>query len=191
VLLSYRYELDCLEQGCLPHGAASPKRFRPAVVSFRTRAGGPGITQISWPTYRVSSWLGGTEADSPAQHLRYDATLPAVSYRASPGTLQAVLAALAALLVLAAGGLLWLGLRREGPRGPVLSPLVRALAAVRATTANGHVGERRKALGWLGRELGAVEEEDLARSAARLAWSKPEPTPETTGAFADDVEERG
>ncbi len=117
VLLSYRYKLDCLEQGCLPQGAASPKRFQPAVVSFRTRAGGPGITQISWPTYRVSSWLGGTEADTPAQHLRYDASLPAVSYRASPGTLQAVLAALAGVLALAAGGLLWLGLRREGPRG--------------------------------------------------------------------------
>jgi hypothetical protein len=191
VLLSYRYKLDCLEQGCLPQGAASPKRFQPAVVSFRTRAGGPGITQISWPTYRVSSWLGGTEADAPAQHLRYDASLPAVSYRTSPGTLQAVLAALAALLVLAAGGLLWLALRGEGRRGPVLSPLERALAAVRASTANGHAGERRKALGWLGRELGAVEEDDLARGATRLAWSKPEPTPETTGAFADDVEERG
>ena len=73
----------------------------------------------------------------------------------------------------------------------MLSPLERALAAVRASTANGHVAERRKALGWLGRELGAVEEEDLARGATRLAWSKPEPTPETTGAFADDVEERG
>src|SRR4051812_2722452 len=102
VLLSYRYKLDCLEQGCLPQGAASPKRFQPAVVSFRTRDGAPGITQVSWPTYRVSSWLGGTEADSPAQHLRHDASLPAASFRASPGTLQSVLAALAALLALAA-----------------------------------------------------------------------------------------
>ena len=92
--------------------------------------------------------------------------------------------------MLGAAAFLWLGLGRERGRGPVLSGLERALAAVRASSANGHVAERRKALGWLGRELGAVEQPDLARGASRLAWSRRAPSGEAAGAFADDVEGR-
>lgn len=190
LLISYRWQLECLEQACLPQGPANVKRFTPVVVSFRTRDGGPGITQVDWPTYRLSSWLRGTEAEQPAQRLRFDATVPPPTYRISPGTLQALLAALCALLAVAAGVLFWLGLRRRPEEGPRLSALERAIAAVRASSANGHVGERRRALGWLGRELGAVEEADLARGASRLAWSRPEPSGDAARALADDVEER-
>lgn len=192
VLLSYRYLLECLEPVCAPQTGQTDRRFLPIVVSFRTHDGGPGIQAVNWPGYRLLSRLSAADRSSPSpvQLLRYDATVPPPSYRIDPGTLRALLVALCVVLALAAAALAWLALGRGRgrARGPALSPLQRALAAVRASTANGHVDERRRALGWLGRELGAVERGDEARGATRLAWSENAPTPESTGAFADDVE---
>lgn len=192
VLLAYRFSLQCLEPACIPQAGQVEKTFLTTAVSFQTAGGRPGIKPVSWPSFRLSSRVGDADRAAPAQRLRYVAAVPPPSYGIDPGTLRALLTALAAVLVLAAATLGWLALGRRGPvarAGPPLSPLERALAAVRASTANGHVAARRKALGWLGRELGAVERADLARGAARLAWSADEPTPESAGAFADGVEE--
>jgi hypothetical protein len=122
--------------------------------------------------------------------LRFDASLPAPSYRIAPDTLRALVVGLAALLALAAVVFAWIALRPHAAtdRGPAGSRLEQALRAVRASTENGQPQERRKALGWLGRELRAVERPAEADAARRLAWSAEPPTPRSAGDFAANVE---
>jgi hypothetical protein len=190
VLLSYRYSLECLLPACLPGRTLAERRFQSAFVAYRTPGGRARRAAVEWPTYTVVSHLSTPDIGDPTTRLRVDATLPPVSYRIAPGTLQALLAALAAALVLLATGLVAFALPRRRTRaGPKLPPLEHALALVRASTANGYPAERRKALGRLARELRAEGQPDLARSAVRLAWSADPPTAEATAGFADEVEE--
>jgi hypothetical protein len=122
--------------------------------------------------------------------MHFDPSVPPPGYRIAPDTLRAIAVVLAALLAAAAVVLAWIGLRPRtaGAGGPSTSRLEQALRAVRASTANGHPEERRKALGWLGRELRAVERPSEADTARRLAWSAEPPTPRSTGDFATEVE---
>jgi hypothetical protein len=189
LLISYRYILECLDPRCLPQ-AETERRFNPVVVTYTTQEGDPEFRTVEWPRYHLVSRVTEADRANPAQRFRWDRALPSPSYAISPGTAQALLAALCGVFALGAGVLLWFAIGPRRMAGRQLSPLARALASVRASSSNGRVAERRKALAWLGRELGAVEEDDLARGAARLAWSRPNPTPESAAAFADDVEER-
>jgi hypothetical protein len=190
VLLSYHYSLECLVPGCLPGRTLAERRFLPALLSYRTAAGRLTRRAVDWPTYTVVSHLSTPDIGDPTTRLRADAPLPPVSYRIAPGTLQALLAALSALLVLAAAGLVVLALPRRGERRrPAVAPLEQALALVRASTTNGYPAERRKALGVLARALRAEGQRDLAQSAVRLAWSADPPTAHAANDFADHVEE--
>ena len=191
VLLSYRYTLECLSPACLPGRTLAERRFLPALVSYRS----PGVRRarhlaVEWPIYRIATRLTSPDIGDPTLHLSADTSLPPVSYRISPTVLQALLAILAAVLVAAAAALVALALpRRRRAGGPELPPLERALALVRASTANGYPAERRQALGGLARVLGADGRRELAQAAVRLAWSSQPPTAEATAAFADHVEE--
>jgi len=189
-LLSYRYVLECLLPGCAPQAARVARRFPPALVSYRTRDGQLVNQQIRWPAYQLVSRVTEAQRRHPVSSLRFDASLPAPSYRIAPDTLRALAVALAALLAVAAVVLAWIALRPQaaGERGPTTSRLAQALVAVRASTANGHPEERRKALGWLGRELRAVERPTEADAARRLAWSAEPPSSRSTGDFATEVE---
>jgi len=189
VLLSYRYALECLVPGCLPGRTLAERRFLPAIVSYRA-ADGLRREAVEWPTYTVVTRLSTPDIGDPTTHLRADAPVPPIGYRVSPGTLQALLAAVSGVLVLGAAGLLALALPRRRPaRAPQLPPLAQALALVRASTANGYPAERRRALGRLARELGVEGRRELARAAVRLAWSAEPPTPEAATRLADEVEE--
>ena len=189
-LLSYRYVLECLLPGCAPQAARVARRFPPALVSYRTREGQLVNQQVLWPAYQLVSRVTEAERQHPVSSLRFDASSPAPSYRIAPDTLRALAVVLAALLAVAAVVLAWIALRRHAAAegGPATSRLAQALQAVRASTANGHPEERRKALGWLGRELRAVERPTEADAARRLAWSAEPPTPRSTGEFATEVE---
>jgi hypothetical protein len=190
-LLTYRYTLECLSPACLPGRTLAERRFLPAFVSYRRASGRPARRSVDWPAYRVVTRLTSPDIGDPTEHLDADTSLPPVSYRIAPGTLQALLAAFSALLVLAAGVLVYYALprRRAAAAGPDLPPLERALLLVRASTANGYPAERRKALGGLARALGAEGRGDLAQAAVRLAWSSHPPSSEAASAFADRVEE--
>jgi hypothetical protein len=190
-LLTYRYTLECLSPACLPGRTLAERRFLPAFVSYRWGSGRPARRSVDWPTYRVVTRLTSPDIGDPTEHLDADTSLPPVSYRIAPGTLQALLAAFSALLVLAAGALVYYALprRRAAAAGPDLLPLQRALLLVRASTANGYPAERRKALGGLARALRAEGRGDLAQAAVRLAWSSHPPSSEAASAFADRVEE--
>ena len=189
-LLSYRYVLECLLPGCAPQAARVAQRFPPALVSYRTRDGQFVNQQIRWPPYQLVSRVTDAQRHHPLSSLRFDTSLPAPSYRIAPDTLRTLAVGLAALLAVAAVALAWIALRPHaaGKRGPSASRLAQALQAVRASTANGHPEERRKALGWLGRELRAVERPMEADTARRLAWSSEPPTPRSAGDFATEVE---
>jgi hypothetical protein len=190
-LLTYRYTLECLSPACLPGRTLAERRFLPALVVYRTSSGRSVRSAVEWPPYRVATRLTSPDIGDPTQHLEADTSLPPVSYRIAPGTLQALLAALSALLVLAAGVLMYRALprRRAIVRDPDLPPLERALLLVRASTANGYPAERRRALGGLARALRADGRPDLAQAAVRLAWSSRPPSSEAASAFADRVEE--
>jgi hypothetical protein len=189
-LLSYRYVLECLLPGCAPQSARAARRFPPALVSYRTRDGQLVNQQVRWPSYQLVSRVTDAERQHPVSSLRFDASLPAPSYRTAPDTLRALTVALAALLAVAAVVLAWIALRRHAATagGPAMSRLAQALLAVRASSTNGQPEERRKALGWLGRELRAVERPTEADAARRLAWSAEAPTPRSAGDFATEVE---
>ena len=189
-LLSYRYVLECLLSGCAPQGARVARRFPPALISYRLRNGQLVNQQVRWPAYELISRVTEAEQKHLMASLRFDTSLPALSYRIAPDTLRAPAVGLAGLLALAAVLLAWVALRRHAAtdRGPSGSRLEQALRAVRASTANGHPQERRKALGWLGRELRAVERPTEADVARRLAWSAEPPTRRSTGEFATEVE---
>jgi len=188
-LLSYRYVLECLLPGCAPQSARVARRFPPALVSYRTRDGQLVNQQVRWPAYQLLSRVTDAERQRPVSSMHFDASLPAPGYRIAPDTLRAVAVGLAALIAAAAVALAWIALRpRAAAGGPSTSRLEQALRAVRASTANGHPEERRKALGWLGRELRAVERPSEAETARRLAWSAEPPTPRSTGDFATEIE---
>ena len=188
VLLSYRYTLECVVPGCLPGRTLAERRFLPSLIAYRTLAGRVRQAAIEWPAYTVATHLSTPDIGDPTTRLRADAQLPPVSYRISPRTLQALLAALAAVLVLGAAGLVAVALPRRRPTRPTLPPLEEALALVRASTLNGHNGERRRALGRLARVLRVEGEGDLAGAAVRLAWSSDPPSAEATTELADEVE---
>jgi hypothetical protein len=190
-LLSYRFALDCLLPGCTPAGPLVTRRFQPVTISYRTRDGVTLSGQVRWPAFHVASRVTAAERRRPVESLRFDASLPAPTYRVAPRTLRALATGLAALLALVAALLAWLAVRppaRRDAAGPSTSRLQQALQAVRASTANGRPAERRKALGWLGRELRAVERPSEANEARRLAWSADAPTPRSASDFAAEVE---
>ena len=188
-LLVYHWTLECLSQACLPGRTLAERRFLPALISYRSPTGRTVRRVVQWPTYRVVTRLTSPDIGDPTEHLAADTSLPPATYRIAPGTLQALLAALAALLVVAAGVLVWFALpRRKRARGPELPALQRALQLVRASTSNGYPAHRRQALGRLARELSADGQQDLAQAAVRLAWSSHPPSREATSDFADRVE---
>jgi hypothetical protein len=188
-LVSYRYELECLGPSCIPLQPRVQRRFPPVLVAYRTRSGGDGVRNVAWPSYQLTSRVTAAARKAPAASLRYETALPPPSYRIAPGTLQALLTALAAALALAACVLAWLALRpAPGSEEPSESRLVQALRAVQASSANGRPGERRRALGWLGRELRTVRRPAEAEEARQLAWSATVPSAQAAGDFANKVE---
>ena len=192
--LSYALQLECLGAGCAPGRAQVPLRFPPAILRYRTPAGAAGRYAFPWPGITVASRLDDADRANPYASLRADTAPPPPSYDVSPDALEDGLIAGAALLVLAAGALLWLAFRRRRPEPmhavePAGNPLGEAVRLVREIAADGHRPElRRLALQRLVTELRATGRNELAESAGRLAWSGGPPSPAGAGDLADRVE---
>ena len=183
VRLSYRITLTCAAIECLPAGSAQQFQFPSGQVHYGLRVQ-PGrvVDTFTWQTFQIVSRV--TEEEVDAARWRADLrTLPAVSYRISPGTLGALLLGAAGLLGLA--GVL-LALRALPPRAvraaeqDAADPptrLEQALELARETAAtNGGSPEARKALERLARELGGAGLPRRADEARRLAWSTAQPS---------------
>jgi hypothetical protein len=195
VKLRYRYALRCVAPSCAPQGARKDVIFSVGEVVYSHTGLQQRIREtFDWPPIELASRL--RPVDLEEARWRADVNdLPPVSYRARPGLLGFLLAGTAGLLALAGlalGALLlprWTPLVAEEEAPPELSPLERALEAVRHTSANGATPEQRKALERLARELGRAGLVDFAGRARRLAWSAQRPERAAVERFQDEVED--
>jgi hypothetical protein len=176
----YRLELLCLERTCLPkQGQPRPVRFERGFVLF----GSNGRRALDWGGVEVASRLSAADRVRPSLRLA-DEPPSQPTFSVSPTAIAALLLGGAALLALAALGVLAYEVRRlvrrRRERDPYagLSPLARALTLLeRARTP----AERRAALDRLARE---VDDGEVAAEARRLAWSEPAPDAPNAAAIA-------
>lgn len=189
VLLRHRFHLQCLAVRCTPQGGPVTLELSPFRIDYRLRTGVARSLAGEWAPSFVHSRLLGTPLQAGDPRIRpawrLPAAPPAVSYRLEPGLMAGLLFAAAAAAALAGAALLWPQLRALGRRLWVrddslagLPPLERALALLERALASGADDDQRKALDRLARELRARGEDDLARTARRLAWSAGRPADE-------------
>ena len=186
--LRFRVVAACLDEACAPNAKPRPVRLAPIRVTGRLRDGRPLSATFAWPVLvlvpRVPA--AALRGNPP---FRLETSPPSPRYRVSPGTLAALLDAVAAVLALAAGAALALLWRRAARRRAELrrDPLDRALALARES-AHRPPEDRRRALGLLARVLGR-RRSGLADPVEALAWSRPPPSAEATTSLADDIEQ--
>ena len=186
-----RWVVACLNEDCVPGDTARAIALPPLRFSATREDGSRATAVVRWPALAIAGRVSRAEAGAATPPLRRETTLPAVSYRVSPGTLATAFDALAGLLLLAAAALAVRALvrrqrRREAERLARLTPLERALLYARESEGRGP-DDRRRALGLLGRVLGETGSA-LGGSASRLAWSPPEPSPDEVESVVGDVE---
>jgi hypothetical protein len=184
---TWRFDLQCVAAACAP----GPGARRVALAPSTVRVGSSSVT-AHFPRVTVVPRVPAHQVAHPESSFQHPLTPPAASYRFSPSTLRrGLFAAAAALVVLAL--LLLLPVvrpRRVRPAARAVDPLARALALVRAARTRPGP-DRRRALGLLARAVRARSGRDpVARDAADLAWSKPEPQAEAMTQVADRVEGR-
>jgi hypothetical protein len=200
--LSWTATLLCLELECLPAGKGQTRvRLGPARVTYSLREDDVKKARtivVRWPAALVQSRVDAAElaARDPRGEppWRADlASLPAVTYRASPTLVAALLFGLGAVLVgsalaLLSPVLLPLLRRRRDDDGPRLPPLEQALELLERGGASADaLQERREALELVAAELARRGEHELELAARRLAWSEDPPPQEHTVALAQSV----
>jgi hypothetical protein len=160
------YVLQCLDPRCVP---------------------GPGPRTLAVGGRRVVIVPGTTakQVANPQKSFRQQTAPPPVSYRIRPATLEALLFAGAALVLVLAVYLARPLARRVVPVRPDRrTALQRALALARASVGRSS-DDRRRALDLLGTTL---EPKPEAHDVLALAWSRPEPEPQRVQAIVDRLE---
>lgn len=193
VELRYRFPISCLSADCVPGPGIRRVVLPFLVVRARLRDGGREAVEVPWPQIALPPRVGDSALRTTPLGWRRQLAVPPVSYRASPGTLLAVLLACAAALGLGAVALVgaeyarWTRMRQT--RASAMSRMGLALALARDSMRR-NPDDRRKALALLARVLaGADSDADrLAARAEQLAWSRGHPEPDRVGALADEVE---
>jgi hypothetical protein len=125
----------------------------------------------------------------PERSFLHPTRPPAPTYRFAPETMRRLLLVAAGLLVLLATALLWPLVRRstQPASQQQRDSLAHALALVRAARSR-PPPDRRRALGLLSRTLRRRGEAQVARAAADLAWSEPDPDADRMETLAERVE---
>jgi hypothetical protein len=199
--VSWSVALRCLDDTCRPRNTAKRATFPPASVTYTTR-GTDGATsrsvKVAFPPLVFYSRVDQDEvrALNPLSQPPWRAelaSLPGVTYRASPTLVAALLFAAGGILVACGLGLLVLALLRkmgalpEG-RSRIVGPLERALELLETVPEDDDaVAPRREALELVAAELDRRDERELELSARRLAWSEEPPELEDTRALAQSV----
>lgn len=152
------------------------------------------LARVFWPTLERVSNLDLTDVQVTFQQMPGRTNLnllPDVSYRLPVPLLAALLLVLAAALLVFPVWLLvrWLRGRRPPPPPPEppLPPLERALLLVEWARDRVDGVERREALEELAFRLDEAGRGELARSARRLAWSSPSPSPAAADELVEEV----
>jgi hypothetical protein len=192
------YVLRCLSVPCVPVRETETVEFEPASVAYAATVGG-GTSRLSvdvpWLPLVVHTRISGLESgqrDALAAPWRADTvSLPAVSYRVSPGVVLALLVVVGGLLLAIAAVISFRALPErepppepEPPPPPVVSPLEQALALLEGTAASNGAQARRRALELVAEALERWGDADLAHTARTLAWSEASPEGEETKALA-------
>ena len=193
VALGYRFTISCLSAECVPAPGIRRVVLPLVVVRARLRDGQETVVRASWPRIALAPRVDDAELRTTPLGWRNQLAVPAVSYRASPGNLLALLLACAAALGLGALAIVgaeyarWTRMRRTRTSAP--SRLGLALALARESMRR-NPDDRRKALALLARVLAGKDSDAdrLAATAERLAWSRGRPDPDRVGALADEVE---
>jgi hypothetical protein len=183
------YVLRCLTVACVPVREKETVELDPAEVSYAATVGSGTSrlsTDVEWPPLVVHtriSALDSGQRDALAAPWRADTvTLPAVSYRVSPGLVIALLAVVGGLLLAVAAVVSFRALPErepppepEPPPPPVVSPLEQALALLESTSSTNGAQDRRRALELVAEALERWGDPDLAQTARTLAWSEAHP----------------
>jgi hypothetical protein len=194
------YVLRCLEAACTAQNDSIVEDFDRARVSYIARDGTHRVTQVQWPRLIVDSRYAqktlSAAGASPAPWKAALFSLPSLTYSISPTLLFALLLTGGLVLLLAAGGLVYLVRPRPAvrvapapppPPAPVLTPLERAFLLLELSERVDGAGDQRRALERLADELDKRGEPALARAARTLAWSEAIPETEQTTRFAESV----
>jgi hypothetical protein len=204
--LETTFLLRCTSSPCLPANQSAALEFDRARLSFTQP--GAALTErksvgVKWPLLLVYSRfaaanLEGASGRTNPNPWRIDLiSLPAVSYRVSPGPLVVAFLVVAGALALAGSLLVYFAVPRRGPAPPpepepepepeiTLTPLEQALVLLEDADRADGVEDRRRALELVAEVLIDANPE-LARAARALAWSEDAPVVEDTSGLASRV----
>lgn len=173
-IVTYEVPVACLTSACVSDTGRKVVTPRP-------------IRGTAWQPLTVDGRVSDRDLRAARLPFRADTTPPAPSYRMRPSLLAAVLDVAGAALVVAALALVAFSLLRA--RRSVEAPPDELTRALRLARSARHRPEpdRRRAAGYVARLL-ARREDDLARRADDLAWSRPAPTPDSLEELAEGVE---
>ena len=174
--------IACLAAACLerPQGAAV------ALPRARVVAGG-AVAVAPRVEVAVGSRVTAAAVQASEPAFRRPEGLPGATYRVSPSLAEALLAVLGIGLLAGGAIVLTAPLRHEraGARRPVRVDERERAARLLRESAMRDVEDRRRAASLASR---VVREPELARTAAGIAWSRPEPGPPDATTLADRVE---
>jgi hypothetical protein len=183
----YRYPIQCVVRACAPGASTGPLALPIGLVRYTPREGDVVSLPLEWPQVEIVSRLSADElravqlAPADLSAVQDLDAVPEPGFRGGPALYGWLFVGLAAVLLLAVGGTVaW----RLWPRGervvpletrPAVPPLRAALDGVESSLADDDVEPRRAALEELARQLAGEGDEELAREARRLAWSRSGP----------------
>jgi hypothetical protein len=186
------YTLRCVVVACLPRGTVV-QRFRLPVVTVSAVSvdGGSLVVKRPWPPVNVAGRFLPPVTGAVRPQLLLETQAPSSRFAISPSATALGFDLGAAVLGLAALALTALELRHfvARRRNPVdeRPPLVRALELVRDAQTR-DVEDRRRAVALVARLL---PKPDAAQTtAAEIAWSKPDPSPDELAELAAAIEAR-
>jgi len=170
--------LSCLTDPCIAHSL----KFPPVRVTVSGRQ-----ATTRWRPLQVKGRVDAADLAASSPPFVADTAPGTPTYAVSPSATAKVLDVVAALAAAGAVALLtWQALMRgrRTRRTPAGDELARALRLARESEQR-DVPDRRRALGLLARLLDG----GLGRAASELAWSQPQPEPETVDELVKRVDE--
>lgn len=184
------FTLRCIAFDCLPKGTVVQRFYLPVVTVTAQSSGGASlVVKHPWPPVNVAGRFLPAPSGAFRPVLAPELNAPPLRYRVNPSAAALAFDAGAGLVGLAAVVLALLEVRRyvERRRHAVddRPALVRALSLVREAQ-NRNVEDRRRAVALLARLLPEPTAERT--SAAEIAWSRPEPSPDELGELAETIE---